>query len=175
MFPLIFAFIAFFGELNAELFKYILSKLRDKLSSPCKKRTRHKIIQVRPVGYERKRSRREKLSSALKSMCKAAKERTKKKRPKTPRSPKPVRLKLSAHRTSPTRLNKMKTKVRKFCEESKEKISNKTIVRMFFEEKFPVLVTLSIQEFIEKIVDMRRRQQANDQNAYANDPKLQRF
>jgi hypothetical protein len=175
MFPLIFAFIAFFCELNAELVQFYLGKLRDKLSSPCKKRIRHKIIQVRPVGYKRKKSRREKLSSALRSLRKSVKERTEKKRPKTPRSPKPVRLKLSAHRTSPTRMNKMKTKVRKFCEESKEKLSNRTIVKTFFEEKFPVLATFSIQELIEKIVNMRQRRPPNDQNVHANDPKLQRY
>jgi hypothetical protein len=157
MFPLIFAFIAFFCELNAELVQFYLRKLRDKLSSPCKKRPRHKIIQVRPVGYKRKKSRREKLFSALKSLRKAAKEMTKKKQPKTPRSPKPVRLKLSAHRTSPTRMSKMKTKVRKFCEKSKKKLSNKAIIKTFFEEKFPVLATFTVQELIWKIVEMRQR------------------
>jgi hypothetical protein len=76
MFPLIFAFLAFLCELNAELFLHILRKLRDKLSSFCRPRTKHKIIQVRPVGYERKKTTREKLSSALRSLYKAVKVRT---------------------------------------------------------------------------------------------------
>jgi CRISPR/Cas system type I-B associated protein Csh2 (Cas7 group RAMP superfamily) len=75
MFPLIFAFLAFFCELSAELFKRILSnawsKMGGKISSPRKKRTRHKIIMVRQVEYERKKGKHEKHSSALGSLSKA--------------------------------------------------------------------------------------------------------
>jgi hypothetical protein len=173
MFPLVFAFLAFFCELNAELFQFYWRKLRDKFSSPCRKRTRHKIIQVRPVGYEQKKSKREKLYSAFESLCRTLKEITKKKRPKTPRSPKPVRIKLSAHKTSPNRLNKLGRKIVKFCTDSKENLLNKTIVKSFLEEKYPFLATLTVEKMVEKIVVMRKK--SRDHNANANDPKLKRF
>jgi hypothetical protein len=173
MFPLIFAFIAFFCELNAELVQFYIRKLREKLSLTCTKRIQHKIIQVRPVGYVQKKSKREKLSSAFRAFCEAAKEITKKKRPKTPRSPKPVRIKLSAHKTSPNRWNKLGTKIRKFCTDSKEKLSNKTILKSFLEEKYPFLATLTVEKLVEKIVEMRQR--SHDHDANVNDPKLKRF
>jgi hypothetical protein len=175
MFPLIFAFLAFFCEFSAELVQYILCKLWDKISSTFRPRIRHEIIQVRPVRYEKKKSKREKLSSAFRSLCKAAKAIIKKKRPKTPRSRRPVRLKLSAHRASPTRLNKLETNIRTFCRESKEKFSNKTILKTFLEDKFPVLATFSVQGLIEKVVEMRQRSEADDRKLQTNDPKLKRF
>jgi hypothetical protein len=59
MFPLIFAFLAFFGELSVKPIKNILTKLREKLRdgiSTCRLRlfsrndARNRIIQVRPIG-----------------------------------------------------------------------------------------------------------------------------
>jgi hypothetical protein len=123
MFPLIFALLAFFGEFSAELVKFICKSLRDKIASFCKRiSTRHRIIQVRPIGYERRKTKREKISSAFESLCKSVKSEVKKRRVKLPKQPKPKKFKLSPQKTSPKRLKKLKTKVEVFFVGTKENL-----------------------------------------------------
>jgi hypothetical protein len=148
MFPLIFAFLAFFGEISAELFKHIFKTLRDKISSSWKRRTtRHRIIQVRPIGYEREKTMREKISAAFESFCDAVESKIRKNRVKLPKQPKPVKLKLPKCKMSPKRSNKLTINAKNFCGKTKEKVAskietNKTAVKAFLEEKF---ANLSVQ------------------------------
>jgi hypothetical protein len=156
MFPLVFAFLAFFGEISAELFKYICKKLRQKLRdgiSTCRLRflSQNRIIQVRPIGFEREQTKCEKISAAFKSV----KSKIQKKRVKIPKPPTPVKFKLSPQKRSPQRSQKLESEVKSFYSEANEKLSskiasNKKIVKTFLDEKFPVLATCTVQSFLKK-------------------------